>query len=447
MKHKRPPIPVIVLLILVVTIGGYYGIRSLLNNGTGSLSVSGTIEATEISISPETAGKVVEVLVDEGDKVKAGDELFKLDDSLLQAQSALAQAGLQVAQAGVDTTTAARDTAQANYTLTLDAAQLDASTLRTQDWFSGSLPGYSLPSGYFSHQELLDAAKNEVEAAYKQADNAKNSLDQEMAKPEAFDFINAENQLLAARMAEQSAQDMLKRALLSSNADVREAAQTLFDNAQADTEKAQRDYDLLKDSEAAKAITSARAAYAVALENDQSAQDRVLKLQFGESSPKVLAAQAVWNQSEKALAQAQAMLKQAQSQVDLIDLQISKLTVHSPVDGVVLTRNIQPGEMVSLAGVALKIGKLDELSIVVYIPEDVYGKMKLGDKATLSVDSFPGEVFKASIDNIADQAEFTPRNVQTVEGRKATVFAVRLKVEDPSGKLKPGMPADVVFSQ
>jgi HlyD family secretion protein len=61
------------------------------------------------------------------------------------------------------------------------------------------------------------------------------------------------------------------------------------------------------------------------------------------------------------------------------------------------------------------------------------------------VDSFPGERFEATVANIADQAEFTPRNVQTVEGRKNTVFAIKLSVDDPEDKLKAGMPADVVF--
>jgi HlyD family secretion protein len=65
----------------------------------------------------------------------------------------------------------------------------------------------------------------------------------------------------------------------------------------------------------------------------------------------------------------------------------------------------------------------------------------------VTVDSFPGETFTATVTYISSQAEFTPRNVQTVEGRKNTVFAVKLKLEDTSGKLKPGMPADVTFGQ
>jgi len=63
------------------------------------------------------------------------------------------------------------------------------------------------------------------------------------------------------------------------------------------------------------------------------------------------------------------------------------------------------------------------------------------------VDSFPGAKFSAVVSYISDQAEFTPRNVQTVEGRSSTVYAVKLNVNDPNGKLKPGMPADVVFQK
>ena len=69
----------------------------------------------------------------------------------------------------------------------------------------------------------------------------------------------------------------------------------------------------------------------------------------------------------------------------------------------------------------------------------------MGQKALVSVDSFPGETFQASVIHIADKAEFTPRNVQTADGRKSTVFAIKLKVEDSAGKLKYGMPADVTF--
>lgn len=82
---------------------------------------------------------------------------------------------------------------------------------------------------------------------------------------------------------------------------------------------------------------------------------------------------------------------------------------------------------------------------MVYLPEDRYGRVKLGQAARVTVDSYPDQVFTGAVVHIADQAEFTPRNVQTAEGRKVMVFAVRLSLANPDGKLKPGMPADVRF--
>jgi HlyD family secretion protein len=115
------------------------------------------------------------------------------------------------------------------------------------------------------------------------------------------------------------------------------------------------------------------------------------------------------------------------------------------MDGIILTRNVEPGEFVQPGAVALAVADLEHVTITVYIPEDRYGEITLGRQAQVTVDSFPGESFTAEVIHIADQAEFTPRNVQTVEGRSATVYAIKLKVTDSEGKLKIGMPADVVF--
>jgi HlyD family secretion protein len=94
---------------------------------------------------------------------------------------------------------------------------------------------------------------------------------------------------------------------------------------------------------------------------------------------------------------------------------------------------------------AVTLGRLEDLTITVYIPEDQYGAIQLGQPALVTVDSFPDTHFAATVVRVADQAEFTPRNVQTPEGRRTTVFAVELSVRDDSSRLKPGMPADVVF--
>ena len=252
---------------------------------------------------------------------------------------------------------------------------------------------------------------------------------------------------MASRLAEQTAQDVLVRSKISLNTDLINLAQVAFDQAKTETESAQTAYDVLRDSDAAQTIITARLKLSIAEERFESAQDHLLKLKFGEASPKLQAVTAALGQAELAAAQAEAAISQAEAQLALIDLQISKVMVLAPRDGVILTRSIEPGEMVSAAASALKLGLLDNLNITVYVPEDIYGTLFLGQAATLKVDSYPGESFSASILHIADQAEFTPRNVQTVEGRKATVFAVRLQVEDSSGKLKPGMPADIIFDK
>jgi HlyD family secretion protein len=93
----------------------------------------------------------------------------------------------------------------------------------------------------------------------------------------------------------------------------------------------------------------------------------------------------------------------------------------------------------------MTLGLLDDLTLTVYVPEDRYGEISLGENAQVSVDSFPGEIFKGVVVLISDEAEFTPRNVQTAEGRSSTFYAIKLQLDDPTGKLKPGMPADVVF--
>ncbi len=446
MTHKRPPIPVIVLLALIVIAAGYFLIRGLSARQNGALIASGAIEAVEVSISPEIGGKVVEVYVDEGDQVKAGDPLFRLDDTLLQAQRAVAAANLDLARAAAETAKRAQETAEANYTLTLDAARLESVAARTSDWRAQTLPGYALPGGYFSQEELMAAAEAEVEAARSARDKAQTELNNLLLDPANADFVAAETRLAEARAALLVAGDVLTRANLSTNTDLRDAAQSAYDAAKTELEDAQDSYDALADTEAAEAITTARSGLLVAEERYQAAQDRLLALQIGLDSPKVAAAQSALNQAVEAAQQAQLAVAQAEASLALVDAQIAKLTVTAPADGVVLTRAIQPGEVIPVGAKAITLGQLADLTITVYVPEDRYGELSLGQTATVTVDSFPGETFEAVIVHIADEAEFTPRNVQTVEGRSSTVYAIRLQVQDPDGKLKPGMPADVMFT-
>ena len=112
-----------------------------------------------------------------------------------------------------------------------------------------------------------------------------------------------------------------------------------------------------------------------------------------------------------------------------------------------LSSTVEEGELAQPGVTVMVIGKLDSLKITVYLAEDVYGQISLGDQAEVRVDSYPDTAFSAEVVKIANQAEYTPRNVQTEEDRRTTVFAIELAVQDTDGKLKPGMPADVTFLQ
>jgi len=148
---------------------------------------------------------------------------------------------------------------------------------------------------------------------------------------------------------------------------------------------------------------------------------------------------------DNARAQLEAAESTAAAELDTLDLDAGKLTVRAPVSGVVLTRQIESGEVVAAGATVFTIGQLDALRITVYLPEDRYGGISLGEQAQVTVDTFPGHHFVAMVSRIADEAEFTPRNVQTEEGRRTMVFAVELSVVDPEQKLRPGMPASVAF--
>jgi HlyD family secretion protein len=151
-------------------------------------------------------------------------------------------------------------------------------------------------------------------------------------------------------------------------------------------------------------------------------------------------------QAQARLDQAQTAIAQAQAELDLIEKQLEKSVVYASTAGIVLSRNLELGEVVQPGATVMSLGQLENLTITVYVPEDLYGRISLGEHATVTVDSFPGETFNARVDYIAGQAEFTPRNVQTPEGRRTTVFAIELTLDGGQGKLKPGMPADVCFS-
>jgi HlyD family secretion protein len=197
---------------------------------------------------------------------------------------------------------------------------------------------------------------------------------------------------------------------------------------------------------AAENVLEARAQTAVAKARLQNAQDSLAMLLSGEDSLQVQAAAAAVTMAETALAQAQANLLQAEAGLNLVDLQVAKTLVRAPISGTILSLSVDVGELVGAGVITMTIAQMDEVSVTVYISEDVYGQISIGDQAVVTVDSYPEKNYTAFVTYISDEAEFTPRNVQTAEGRTSTVYAVKLTLANPLLELKPGMPADVNFS-
>jgi HlyD family secretion protein len=139
--------------------------------------------------------------------------------------------------------------------------------------------------------------------------------------------------------------------------------------------------------------------------------------------------------------------QQAQARAQLAEQRshVADFAVHSPIDGRVLTRTVERGERVSEGTPLFTLVDLDRLYVKIYVPEPSLGKVALGQEARVSVDAYPGRVFAARVSRVSQEAEFTPKNVETREERVKLVFAVEVALaENPGGVLKPGMPADAV---
>lgn len=148
----------------------------------------------------------------------------------------------------------------------------------------------------------------------------------------------------------------------------------------------------------------------------------------------------------QALAALDSQVQQAKAQLAELDTQIGYLDIPSPLAGVVLTRSVELGEQVAPGSPLFSLVDLNRLYLKVYVPEPLIGRVALGQRAEVRVDSYPDRAFAASVTKVATAAEFTPKNVETREERVKLVFAVELSLsENPGGVLKPGMPADGVI--
>jgi HlyD family secretion protein len=397
----RRVIPIIVMLALIA--GGTYWWAQQQTQAATGLKGSGTVEATQVNVGPEVAGRVVQVMADEGQAVKVGDILFRLDDALLVAQRAQAEAAVNTARAQRDQLLAGARPQQ------LEAARATISS--TQASLSGAQADLSkLLSGATSAD--IAAAQSQLKSAQANATIVQDSYD---ALSRARDTLKRYGR---GGLGLNEAEDQVRAQLNAANSQVN-AAQALLNK--------------LRSGPTTDEIHAAQARVAAAQGQLQGAQDQHDLLTAGPSREQIATADAAVAQAEEALR--------------VFDVQASKLVVRAPQDGIVMVRNLEVGEVVGAGATVFVLGQLETLQLTVYLPEGSYGRVKLGQATRVTVDSYPGVTFPATVVTIADQAEFTPRNVQTTEGRRTTVYAVKLDVPNPNGRLKPGMPADVSFDE
>jgi HlyD family secretion protein len=137
---------------------------------------------------------------------------------------------------------------------------------------------------------------------------------------------------------------------------------------------------------------------------------------------------------------------QARAQLDEQRSHVADFAIRSPISGRVLTRTVERGERVGDGTPLFTLVDLDRLYVKIYVPEPSIGKVALGQEARVYVDAYPDRAFAARVSRVAQEAEFTPKNVETREERVKLVFAVEVALaENPDGVLKPGMPADAVI--
>jgi HlyD family secretion protein len=446
--HPNPRrIAPIVFLIVITAAAVWYFASGQGGSSNGPLKASGTIEGTQVVIAPEIGGRVREVLVQEGDMVQTGQELVRFDDSLLQAQLRQAQASLHLAQANYDLTARGPTAEQRQLSITSAEAELLSARQALQALYDNAEVNQAqlqqsiatTDQSRDNAQQYLDnisagAESSDIEAAWASVVIAENKLENAQEDFEPYENKDQSNltramlqaQLAAAQKQYDSAVERYNNLVGSANQYVLAVAQANLTLAEAKLANLKRQYAELENGIDPDALAAAQARVKTAEANLAAAQ----------AAP-----------SAEQLAVAQAQVEVAQGALDVIQAQIAKLVVHAPINAVVDTRTAEPGEVMVAGSPLFTLVKLDDLKITVYIPEDRYGTINLGQTARVAVDSFPGETFEARVVRIADQAEFTPRNVQTETGRRTTVFAVDLAVTNPQGKLKPGMPADVDFSQ
>jgi len=352
------------------------------------LKVSGNIELTEVDIAFKSAGRLVVLAVEEGDQVKKGALIARLDQEELLQRRESAAASLDSARSRL---------IQSSTAIEYQRQQTEAQLSRSR------------------------AELNQAEAVLAELQHGSRRQEIESARAA----------LARAKAEQQRAQaDWARAQILYRDKDISTArhdeAKAHFESAQAQFQQAAEQFDLVQEGPRKEDIDAARAQVERAKANVRLAETARLELR---------------RLQEEQLAR-KADTRQATAQLDVQETLLKNAEVTAPMDGVILMKSAEPGEVLAAGTTVVTLGNLAKPWLRAYINEQDLGRVKLGTAVKVTTDSFPGKTYAGRISFIASDAEFTPKQIQTQEERVKLVYRAKIDVDNPAGELKSNMPAD-----
>ncbi|MBD1822191.1 HlyD family efflux transporter periplasmic adaptor subunit [Cyanobacteria bacterium FACHB-DQ100] len=371
-----------------------------------TLPLSGRIEADETEIGAKTAGRVTAVKFREGDEVQKNQVVAQLTDEEVNEQ--LSAAAAQVAAAR-------QEEQQARLDIAVAESKIQEAQLNLQQ-SQGDARG------------RINQASSTVAAARAQLAQANANVKQ------------AQAQLKEARSrASLAVKDRDRFAQLVTQGAINKQQ---FDQAQTNVETAQAAVDT-----ALATLQARQEAVTAASEQLSAAQGGFTQTQSTGLNPDIRSAQLAGleqqrDQSRSRLIAAQAKVRNALANQQQIQRRLDSFVVRSPIHGVVTARPIEPGAVVATGKTLLTVIDLNTVYLRGYIPQGDIGKVRVGQRAQVFLDSNPKQPLSARVAAIDPKASFTPENIYFRDDRVKQVFGVKITIDDPRGYAKPGMPAD-----
>ncbi len=382
---KKKLIPVLIVLIAAVSVIAY---RQLNRKADNVIRFSGNLELTEVNIAFKIPGRISELNVVEGAPVEAGKVLARLDKDQLMRQKDREQAGVVSAQSLLAQSLTAVEWQRQTWASDLDArkAELASAEARLREVETGSRP------------QEIEEAKAAVAGARTEADRA------------AKDW--------------QRAQTLYKQDDISTSQF--DQFRTRYEASASALRQAEQRLALVKEGPRQEVIAATRAQVARARAAVAYGEAQGLELQ----------------RRRQEVSTRRAEIERAKAQAALVDSQLTDTEVASPVNGVVLVKSADAGEVVAAGTTLATVGDLERPWLRGYIGERDLGRVKLGQKVKITTDSYPGKVYWGTMSFISSEAEFTPKQIQTPEERVKLVYRIKVDVENPNQELKSNMPAD-----